>query len=136
MKSSPPKMFFPISKLATLINTSKQDITCMRGRKVLRILSSASGRIQSCTLGRRACTDSFYGRKRSIISSICLNHIGPLAIFGKQIINRPLLNLAACKNKSNINFRLNLLPFYASVKVMYLIRHYALFHKGRNLLFW
>ena len=33
----------------------------MRVRKVLRILSSASGRTLSCTLGRRACTDSFFG---------------------------------------------------------------------------
>ena len=36
----------------------------MRVRKVLRILSSASGRTLSCTLGRRACTDSFFGGRR------------------------------------------------------------------------
>jgi len=36
----------------------------MQVRKVLRILSSASGRTLSCTLGHRACTDSFLGGKR------------------------------------------------------------------------
>src|SRR6218665_753585 len=37
----------------------------MRARKFLRILSSATGRTLSCTLGRRACTDSFFGGRKS-----------------------------------------------------------------------
>src|SRR6218665_25110 len=35
----------------------------MQVRKVLNILSSASGRTLSCTLGHRACTESFLGGK-------------------------------------------------------------------------
>src|SRR6218665_1130472 len=37
----------------------------MRVRQVLRILSSASGRTLSCALGRRACTECFFGGKMS-----------------------------------------------------------------------